>query len=490
VGLVAIFLSGLVLAYQPAAALGIVGAVVLLVCTGLFLRLGPEWRGVLPLAAVAFLLTGYPVARVVIGGMPLYMTDVLIVLALLAAFAGERPNWRIVQPLPLLVLAYILLTVLSSIREIWLTGVLPQPLYMLLRFTLSMSLALLVPVLVRKAKHTKVLAVGLILGMSLTAAVALTMSLPIGNNPMREVVYPALYPINEGRYEFEYSDDGSPLRGTSLAGVATSTAHVITLVWPLALGLYMTSAFGGQPRWLLLVLALGAMGLASTYSRAAYLGIALVLAVAFATHKGAKWRYVVAMVLLLIIVLAVAQSMGLIRLDYAQARFVTLVEEPTHRASQSRAAAYRDIIPYLRSHPLWLVVGRGLAWTKLAGRELIDQSDWLGVFGTTQEHSAWAIVMYQRGALAAAVLTLAVLTAFLQIRRSPSLHSTSSSFLRGLPRSLQLVFIAIVPAWLVSHFFGDIIHGQSLLFLYLGFVMALCQPALASSEESPAGPQA
>jgi hypothetical protein len=411
-----------------------------------------------------------------IADKPLYFVDVLIWAAILSALNVEQPDWDQWTPLPQLVIVYILLTVVSVIRQMWLTGVIIMPFLLLIRHLSGMSLALVVPVLVRTEQDLKAILWSLTLGGLITAIVTSLIAVPLPNNPVRRV-FTELRPAQDPNFARRIIDfeTPEPVRGESLIGGATATGATLIVVWPIILGMYVSNCFEDHKQLLLLTLILGLAGIAMTYTRAMYFSIGLLLIALPTVIRGQQRRRLVWVFVGLVILVGVfflGQSRGFFNFDWIGDKFSRMIADPGEAHSDwARIAAYRNIGPYLLEHPLWLLMGRGVAWFKLYNYGLIDWFEWADVT-VTQNHSAWSRVFYERGLLAAVTLTWVTVLAVQRLVTISALDVKDLFFFPWLPQSLLLTAVAMVPVWLLYQFFGTL-GGQPFLFLFLGLTMVV-----------------
>lgn len=456
------------------AGLGVVGATLALLVTP-----AHKTKTVL-LGGTLFLLCVYPAARVVVrGNMPIYFIDILIGAALLFTLFGNRAKqeWSSSMPLPFLVaLFWLPSSLLSFVHEVLITGIFLEPLYMLIRTLLSISLFFVIPSLVRSRRALDIVLWCLVIGVTISATLGFLQSLPIPNNPVRPIL-DDLSTYNLERKYARYEAAGRPVRAISLMGTSNITGAAIIITLPLTLGMYNAERF--RRRWIALwwMLIFQGLGIAATYSRSTFLGTILVLWML--VHRGIRGRQrgLASAGLLLLILLILGNSTGLFRFEFLADKFASL-QDPSlgyTETNQARLIAYRDAAFFLLSHPLWIIAGRGFAYNDLLGRGLVSSLAVRQILNTP-EHSLLVATFYHRGLLAMIVLVFIWLTSFRLVRGQQSqAHGVvhESSEYGWLAYAIQTSLIGLLPFWAFDHFFGTSIHSQALLFAFLSLVVVV-----------------
>ena len=470
------------------AGLGVAGAALALVAM-------PARKAKMTLLAGTFLLlTVHPLARVVVrGNIPIYFIDVLVALLLLVVLlqrAGEKPDWASVRPLPLLVaLFWLPSTFFSFVNEARLTGIWLETTYMLLRTLLSISMFFVVPTLVRNRRDLHVVLWCLVIGMVIASGLGILNSLLPPDSPLIDYL-DSLTPTELARHEAEYFQVGIPVRARGLVGNPHGLGTLISLIWPLAFGMYISGQFQCKRFALWLILLAGSVGLVTTYTLSTYAGFLLMVSTLALRRSRGRVRVLIALVLILVLFLVGGEASGLLRLNYIVDRLddvLVSLQIPSVRSSTTaRLWAYSNVPHFLLSHPLWLVVGRGFATEDLETRGLIPSLtslDWV----RTEQHSLFVATLYERGLMATVVLALIWLTSFrLMNRRQPGIKSgkARSPGYNWLTVSMQAALVGLLAEWM-SNFYTVTPHMRALIFALFGLVV-VAHRFVASGPAEPA----
>jgi len=446
------------------------------------------------LAGTLLLLTVHPSARVVVpGNIPIYFIDILVALLLLVVLlqrAGEKPDWASVRPLPLLVaLFWLPSTFFSFVNEARLTGIWLETTYMLLRTLLSISMFFVVPTLVRNRRDLHVVLWCLVIGMAIASGLGILNSLLPPDSPLIDYL-DSLTPTELARAGAYYFQLDMPVRARGLVGNPQGLGTLISLIWPLAFGMYISGQFQRKRFVLWLILLAGSVGLIVTYTLSTYTGFFLMITTLALRHGGGRKRVLMALVLILVLFLVGGEASGLLRLDYILYRLndaVVSLRNPNVRSTTIvRLWAYADVPHFLLSNPLWLVLGRGFATEDLETRGLIPSLtslDWV----RTEQHSLFVVTLYERGLMAAVVLALIWLTSFrLMNRRQPGIKSgkVESPGHNWLTVSLQAALVGLLAEWM-SNFYTVTPHMRALIFAVFGLVV-VAHRFVASGPAEPA----
>ncbi len=448
------------------------------------------------LSGVLLVLTVHPTARVVApGNIPLYSIDILIGLLLVTILVqvrrgAEKLDLSFAWPLPFLVMLFWLpSTVLSYFNEIALTGVWLETTYMLARNLLSISMFFLIAALARSPRALRILLWCLVIGMAITALLSIINSLLPADHPLLAYL-DNLTPADLSGKQTQYLSSGQPVRSRALIGGPNALGSLIAAIWPLAFGMFASGQFRRCRLLLLVILLTATLGLFTTYSRTAYLSLALVVAaLAFHGIRG-QGRALRIVVLLLTIALIIGIEAGAFEPEFILGKFASLRTAPGEHFNQARVEAYVNMVPFLVSHPLWLATGRGLATYDLTLRRVIRPSELaLSDVIDTENHSLIVMTFYQRGLLSAIILVLIWLVSLWLLRtRRPSggIAPVMASEYGWLVISMQATLISLIPSILFDHFFNSSLHMQTLMFVIFGLaVVALRVTTTKNLSEKP-----
>ncbi len=468
----------------PQMVMGISSAIIILVILGQARVL----KSLMLLIALLFLLlTIYPVARVVLpGNLPLYFVDAIAGLLLLTI--GLRPRfvrryWSDVQPLPILVLIYMFpSTIFSTINEISLTGVYLEPLYMLVRTFATVGMFFVIATVTRRYMHVKVILWCLTIGMAVTAVLSMLNSwLPL-THPIQTLM-DDLSPINLSKAVNSYLIGGQPIRGRALLQSPLAVGGLISLAWPLALGLYLTTRDKIRQYIIVALMIIAAVGLLTSYSRIAYMNFAIVLVMfVFMSPTGSRgstrqMRTLAVIAAAVLVLVPIAVNAGLLRFDWIIGKFEDLAQPGETSNDMARILAYEDMFKLMTNGPSWLLFyGRGFSAGDLLDRGLIELSpEMLRIFAPYRS-SVWVSTFYERGLLSALLLTaLALLT--LWVTQKAKKLAKDDPFLEArynwLLITLQISICCQLPAWVFDHYLVSLLYVQAVLFGTFGLAVAL-----------------
>jgi hypothetical protein len=429
-------------------------------------------------------LTIYPTARVVApGNLPIYLTDILTGLLLASLFLQrDRPKPDTdpdVRNLIFLVfLFWIPSTIFSTLHEIGITGIVLEPVYILIRTLLSIGVFFVILNLIRDRRYLHLVLWSLVIGMSVTAFLSILNSTLPPNHPI-QLFLDSLTPIDLARKIELYATSGSPIRSRALIGSVNAAGALMTMTWALCVGMLVSGEFKKRQGWLWVMLALGVLGVILTYSRSALISLALVIVTFIFRRAYGRRRTIAGVVLGVILLLMVLTLFGsAFDMDFVFEKFASIASFTTDTIRDSNTArimAYVNMPGFLVKHPPWLVVGRGMATEDLMTRGLLAPSLIDSDIFRTENHSLLAITFYQRGLLAMLVLILIYVLALRVVTKRP--FSLARRSRRAPPMNnwlqvtIQASLVGMLSPALFDHLFGSHLNMQALLFLFLGLAV-------------------
>ena len=131
---------------------------------------------VIVLGVIAFLLSGMPKLRVVIG-MPLYAVDFLILYLLIISQGKEKLKYKSAAQIIVNIAGlYLVFVVLGELRGGFVYGKLFDALYMLFRFLMAGALFYQIPLWIKSPTELNIMMKGLCLGLLLSALISIMFS--------------------------------------------------------------------------------------------------------------------------------------------------------------------------------------------------------------------------------------------------------------------------------------------------------------------------
>ncbi len=430
---------------------------------------------VLVLGIIAFLLSGMPKVRVVVGA-PLYFVDALI-LYLVLATSGSRPiKYRgLSKRLITLVGLYFFFMILSELHGILVYGQYFDSFYLLFRFAMACSLPFVIPKVVRSLRDLAVVLKGLCAGLSLSALLAIFYSLPFTRGIARAVFsIRTICPVSES----ELAQTADALRGQTLIGTSTFSSGVMAMLWPL---LYMGSAlYRRVARWkYLFMAALLALpvGIIATYGRSAWLSVVLVFGsmMLWGGGKGRMKTVFVAIVFALIVAQIGIDSKSL-RVDIVVNKTERTINTPLEDENErARFMAYVDPFRHVAKYPIFFMVGTGAARRKCGGNAYEE--------GKFASHTVPAMAYYTCGVGGAICHILILVTIFRLCYHRLSHAGRMLPSMVWIWRALLASCFGMLPWWLFGHGAISQPRGAMVYFLFIGIILACDQIYVAEVVE-------
>lgn len=431
-------------------------------------------------AGIAFLIVAMPLARIPLGSYPINILDPLIALGwgiFVFPRAQALPYWKH-RPVPVLTLAFAFFLVVSTVRSILVLGILIEPLYYLVRLSLGISLAFLIPSLVRTDRALKLVIMGILAGLCVTTALATLYSVPgFGFIRMLVLVPTPFYPGRLALDAMEISDLATGLRGETFVGGPNVTGCWLVVFWPLALAAWRRKLFGRFWTFVAVVLIVTApLGALLTYSRSTVLAlvgvIGLIIIFGFFRMRGFMLSLTLAATLLITTVGLTSES-ETFNFDLVIEKFYLLAEDPTQNYSdRARILTYTELFPFLQENPLYFVTGTGYGGRKAAKRGAIDADDVILRLTQGEIHAVIAASTYTTGFLSAVIYSLLMLIIGLRV-------ATSALRSRGpyvwLSQAMFLALFALIPFWLVTHIHTTSMQGIGMAFFLVGLAFTAQQ---------------
>lgn len=419
------------------------------------------------LATIAFLLSGMPKVRVVIGA-PIYFVDVLILC--LIVITSSRKNRRFVgqsKRLINLVGLYMFFAVLSEIHGVMVYGHYFDASYLMLRYALAFALPFVMPKVIRSARDLVVVLKGLCAGLFVSALLAIFYSLPFMRGIARAVFsIKTICPVRES----ELAQTADALRGQTLIGTSTFSSGVMATLWPL---LYMGSSLcrriTGWRYWFVVALLLLPVGIIATYGRSAWLSVVLVFGSMMLWGGGKGRMKVIFMVVAFGLILSqIGINSKMLRVDIVVNKTERTVNTPLKDENErDRFMAYVDPFRHVMKYPVFFLAGSGAARRK-AGGSAYEENKYAS-------HTVPAMAYYTCGVGGAICHIMMLITVF-SLCYSRLRHAG-----RNLPslvwmwRALLAACFGMLPWWLFGHGIVSQPRGAMVYYFFIGMVLACDQ---------------
>ena len=421
------------------------------------------------LCITVLLLFGAPKINIKLGPIPLYLIDVLILLTMY--YARSLPKLTYKLPYKNLIQFILFMIILNEFINGLRIGTLIQPIYLIFRMSLALSLFFTIPKIIRKPEHlTKILKYGLI-GAFITTTLLVTSSLPMTRGFSTLILSnPILTPdaVSLSTNILEAGDSG--IRGSSLIGVSILSGAFLNVVWPLLFLLFSFYKPKGILKYIFIVtIALVPVGVIMTYSRGAILALILVLIGIVFFQKG-KYRSIVLGLLLVGYV-----SFSFIGFDSKYFFFNRIVDRTEAALNNpddddreaERINAYIQPFGHVLNNPFYFFIGEGWARKKVTKAEVLEGNE---KRGERADHAVFAAAYYSYGLITSLSIVflylLLIKYLFRIINNTPNNNLFSSKF----TRLLFVVLIGFSSWFSFGHAAVSNPRGTMLMFFVFGLV--------------------
>ena len=427
------------------------------------------------LAVLCVLLMAAPRSRVVFIA-PIYFIDILALLLLLLPLHTRLHRWVPRIPMTSVVVVFFLMIIVSETRGMLEYGAVMEPVYMMARYTLALSLFYTIPRVVSRPDHIDLLLKGVMLGTLISSVVVILYSL----GPTRSLVIDYLFSNSVLNPSWKrmleavaiFGAGEVAMRGRSLVGAATMTAGFLGATWPIAFIAY--HKFKKSMLWRRLALAtiiLAPVAILMTYGRGAWIMVgAVILLIALFGFAHGRRILLAALAVGAIAYSQVNISPDLFFFDRVIGETQETLENPLLDAStKERIYSFVEPFDHLMSNPEWLVAGAGQSGNKMRNRGNIREQiyDEIGL----ATHSGFAKSYYNFGVVAALCQVLFIVLGFhLIITRILHIPKTATEQ-KFIWQSLLMSWVTYSLWWASGHGMVGEPRGVMLSFLLMGLLL-------------------
>ena len=430
------------------------------------------------LAILAFLLSGSPKLHISVGA-PLYAVDIIVLYLFMKSKRKAHFRHRsYAKTIVHLLGAYLLFVILGELRGGFVYGRPLDSIYILCRSCLAVSIAYIVPRQVQTLSDLRILLKGILLGLLLSAAIAVLYSIP-QTRGIADGIFSikTLTPNSDqlaGVANSYYDDvfEGS-YRGRTLLGASTFSSGVMAALWPL---IFMCSALlPDKGFWKYASkagLCLLPLGILATYGRSAWLSVILV------TASSLLWGSVRGRIKLLFGILisglliaslgagAITENLPLVNrvVDKTQ---VTIEYGAEKESEAERFLAYVEPFEHVTKYPSFLLAGSGVAQRRWGGNAYGE--------ALSASHAIPGMSYYAYGVGGAICQIGFMLLSFRLISRRLQQASQHLRVMTWIWRSLLACWFGLLPWWCFGHGIVTAPRGAMVFFLFLGTVLACDQ---------------
>ena len=418
------------------------------------------------LCITVLLLFGAPKINIKLGPIPLYLIDIFILLTMY--YARSLPKLTYKTPYKNLVQFILFMILLNELLNGLRIGTLLQPIYLMFRMSLAVSLFFTVSKIIRKPEHLTTILKYALVGAFITTILLITTSLPMTRGFSTIILSnPILTPnaVSLSTNILKATDSG--IRGSSLIGVSILSGAFLNVIWPTLFLLLTFFKPKGILKYILFAtLVLAPIGVIMTYSRGAILAIILVVIGIVIFQKG-NYRF-------LVIGLLVSGYIGFSFIGFdskyffferIESRTVAALENPYDDERESeRIDAYIQPFEHVLNNPIYFFFGEGFARVKVPNTP--DLSSGIN----RADHAVFARAYYAYGFLTSlSIVFLFFLLAnytFKLIRKTPNTNLFSSKLTR-----LLFVLLMGFSSWFTfGHAAVSAPRGTMLMFFVFGLV--------------------
>jgi hypothetical protein len=381
-----------------------------------------------------FVIATIPFLRVTVAGVPLYASDVLIVIAVIVALRRRD------SPLPpagrkalVLLLAYDALLVLSAARTWFETGALAETLYLLLRYGLSTGAFFAALKLLPDPDGYRRFMVALAAGTAVACLWGVTqVALPEVGTPLTVRIYES---FGIGLDRFFGQKEPRAMAGYY---AATSFGGYLMVVTPLLMHTPVLRTRTRVPLVLLIIVTL-----TLTFTRHVWIGLPLCLAIATLRHPrhGPRLTTFVA-----VATLALSATSALLEVEGRLRQRASTLEDVTSDVSiMTRLTGHARFVEAMTADPAAIVTGHGFGLRKLVSRGSAGVLDDNPAVLEGAVSDAWLLVAFFSGFVAFALYLGAFLVTASSLVRKP---------IRSMPRPMQreaVSYVALMVAIFLAH---------------------------------------
>jgi hypothetical protein len=397
--------------------------------------------------ALAFLIGAFPVARVVVHGIPLYATDGLAFLLVLGAstFGGGLSGYG------WLVIVYLGSWTIAWLHEVLTLHLFLAPTYGLIRNLLAVSIFFPAYLIARRYGGRTRWLVPLAVGAALSALLALAQDVAAGPT---NAVLQALAPNFTSTALKTY-----PHRAFALFTAPTTLSGFFAVATVLFIGA-SRAADPRRRKYLIASTYLCVLGMLATYSRQWLPALAAgLLALAWLQIGAARRAIVGAAVVLAVTWLLL--STGVLNSSYLSSRFSALGTRDAN--VQTRIARQRAFLSMLRTERGTFIVGKGFAGQDLVERGLVSAPA-ADTLRAGLSDNVYFLEVFNHGFVAGLLYAGLFVTALLRVLAAARRRAGETALLAGIGASLVAAFVL----QLSDNYFSESVFMKMFLWFLIG----------------------
>lgn len=423
------------------------------------------------LCITVLILFGAPKINIKLGSIPLYLIDAFCFLTFYYSRSLKRLNNKL--PYENHVKFILFMIIMNELLNGVLIGTLLQPIYLIFRMSLAVSLFYSVSRIVRKPEHLATILKYALVGAFITSIILITSSLPMTRGIIAIILSNPILTPNAQQLASSLIESGDTgIRGSSLVGVSILSGAFLNVVWPLLFLMFTFYKPKGIIKYVLIITTvLVPIAVIMTYSRGAILALILVSIGIIFFQKG-KYRSI--FLLLLVSVYLSFNFIGFnskyFLFDRLTNRTIAALNNPFDDERESeRIMAYIEPFGHLLENPTYLFIGEGFARKKVENTTVIKGDE---NRGDRSDHAVFAVAYYAYGMITSLAIVflyfLFLNYSFKMINKTPNYNLFSSK----LTRLLFCILMGFMSWFAFDHGALSSPRGTMLMYFVFGLVVS------------------
>jgi len=433
-------------------------------CAALLFVFAALRRPLYAVLVLVALVSAYPIARIEVGSVPLYVTDMLAALALLAVWLCGISHSRFHLALGIYLAAWIPAWIYQVVK----TDLVLEPTYGLVRNVLAVAVAIPVAVAIRRRRAVELFILVFAVGTILTAALAVAQSTPGLQGSVRDLLSTLAPSFAPNAYQVY------PERAFALFTAPTALSGYLAVALPVFIA-SMSIANKDRRRILIFAISATVLALIATYSRQWVPALAIGLLVLVIIRPPVPRRTVFTAGATVVLA-SLALSSGVLNSGYFSERFSRLGTNDQN--VEIRLERQREFFAATRAGGPDSLLGRGFAGQDIVARNLTDIKTTDALRQGVNDNS-FLLEFFNHGLVAGLLyvgILLGVLGGAIRMARQPGPYS---ALLAGLSASL----VTAMALHFFDRYFSETVFMKMLLWMLIGFTLAVIR--LARSDALP-----
>ena len=345
---------------------------------------------------------------------------------------------------------------------------------MLIRFSLGISMAVLLPTLIKTKRDLDMVLKMTLIGIAFSALFAILYALPqfglvrVFLN-QGSILFPGRARADLASLATSEADRAmSPIGGPNVA------ACWYVLWFPLSLMVWRTKIWGNKwAAYAMITTFLTLGGALVTYGRSTLIALCLIAVVVIGFKLFRSWLTMTGIVVgTIVFIMTIGLASSNFDFDLVFFKFQRMMEDPTvAHTDAARINSYTVILPFLEDNPVWMVAGMGVMGNRGVRLGVVDRNDLILRLENGEIHSMFAASFFHYGFIAMIVFT--ALALYCGTRCMTMALRKGGGPYKVYWEYLFAVWVGIIPYWLFTHMYVTAEQGVYLFFFIVGLVIAL-----------------